>query len=155
ATAARPLVTSTVATPGTSVMVTVENSRTVTTARPPSRIRANDSLPVVIRSRTSTGSRNRRSVGSGDEARATATRPSTEVTYPACSWAAATETRANVATTGIARIERPRYARRMAEPPKAPSGTVRVGRSADVQGARRGPPVLVNLPLPHDRDLAP
>ena len=97
ATATRPLPTATVATPGTSVIVTAENSRMVTTALPPSRMRAKDSLPVAMRSRTKMASRNFRGVNSGDEARTTVTLPSSVVTTPARSWAVANDAVASVA----------------------------------------------------------
>src|SRR5436190_1075918 len=97
ATATRPLATSTVATPGTSVIVTVEYSRIVTTARPPSRTRAKESLSVAMRSRTKTAARSSSGLADAAGARTTVTLPSSVVTTPARSCAAASDTNASVA----------------------------------------------------------
>ena len=70
--------------PGTSVMVTTERSRTVTTALPPRSMRASDSEPVVILSCTRTSSLNFSGTGCcGADACVAVTFPSSVVTTPA------------------------------------------------------------------------
>ena len=69
--------------PGTSVIVTAERSRMLTTALPPSRRRANDCSPVTTRSCRNTSSLNFRTTGCAATARAAVTLPSSVVTTPA------------------------------------------------------------------------
>src|SRR2546428_6250291 len=80
-----------VALPGTSVIVSVERSRTVTTALPPSSMRAIALSPVVTLSLTKTSSLNFSGCGASVP-RVTVTLPSSVVTTAAlAAWATATE----------------------------------------------------------------
>src|SRR5262245_48754195 len=88
ATEIRPLTTSIVDKPGTSVSVTTERSRTVTMALPPSSIRANAWSPVATRSLRNTSSLNFSGVGDA-ATRVTVTGPTTVVATPTRSCAAA------------------------------------------------------------------
>src|SRR5688572_4711676 len=81
----RTRVRSMVDSPGTSVMVSVERSRAVTTTLPPMRIRVIALSPVVTRSRRRMSSLNL-SGAPGSEARVTVTGPITVVTTPTRSW---------------------------------------------------------------------
>ncbi len=81
ATAMRPLGRSIVESPGTSVMVSVDRSRAVTTTLPPRRIRVMALSPVVTRSRNRMSSLNLSAAG-GMDARATVTGPMTVVATP-------------------------------------------------------------------------
>ncbi len=69
--------------PGTSVIVRIERSRTVTTALPPSSIRASDLSPVVTVSCRNTSSLNFSGTGLGCATRRAVTLPSSVVTTPA------------------------------------------------------------------------
>jgi hypothetical protein len=69
--------------PGTSVIVSTDRSRIVTSALPPSRKRAIDCSPVVMRSRRNTSSLNLSATGSGLADRTAVTVPSRVVTTPA------------------------------------------------------------------------
>src|SRR5262245_5669533 len=82
ATEMRPSPSCTVATPGTSVMVSTDRSRAVTVALPPSSTRTNDRSPVVMRSRRNTASLNCRGCAPGSLRRATVAVPSMLVTTP-------------------------------------------------------------------------
>ena len=81
--AARPTPMLTVETPGTSVIVSDERSRTVTIALPPSRMRATESSPVLRRSCTKTSSLNFSGTGCDSDTRATVAVPCSVVTTPA------------------------------------------------------------------------
>src|SRR2546422_2705080 len=82
--------------PGTSVIVSDERSRTVTTALPPSSIRAIALSPVVTLSFTKTSSLNLSGCGCGSATRVTVTLPSSVVTTPARGASPKTRVRQNV-----------------------------------------------------------
>ena len=83
ASAILPLEISMVATFGVSVIVNSERSRTVTTALPPSSMRARDCSPVAMRSRRYTSSLSLRGAAWDSVVRETVAWPSTLVTVPA------------------------------------------------------------------------
>src|SRR3989442_945514 len=88
--------------PGTSVIVSDERSRTVTTALPPSSIRAIALSPVVTLSFTNTSSLNLSGCGCGSATRVTVTLPSSVVTTPARGACPKTRGGQNVATARMA-----------------------------------------------------
>jgi len=99
-----PEASSSVERPGTSVTVSTERSRTVTTALPPRSMRARDLSPVVMVSRRNTSSLNFRETGAGRATRRAVTLPSRVVTTPAfSSWAIAMEGVSRAAISSTAR----------------------------------------------------
>src|SRR3989475_263052 len=103
ATATFPESRSIVDRPGSSVMVSVERSRTVTSALPPSRSRTTERSSVTIRSFRKTSSLNFRATGWRRAARAAVTRPWSVVTTPALvpwAWTSAGQHSASRTTRG-------------------------------------------------------
>src|SRR5262245_47336804 len=107
ATATLPESRSTVERPGTSVIVSAERSRTVTTALPPRRSRARERSPVTTRSLTKTSSLNFSATGCAAVVRAAVTLPSRVVTTPAFVVWAKTGPGSNPAMSDTATIVRP------------------------------------------------
>ena len=116
--ATRPIETLSVEAPGASVRVRTERSRTVTIALPPSRMRATEASPVVMRSCTNTASLNLSGSDSFVVARTTVAVPCSVVTTPAfVSWAGAGGGQASASASSEASAVSVASARVMPRPP--------------------------------------
>ena len=98
-----PPVTSRVAVCADSLMVNAERSRTVTTALPPSRMRASALSPVTMRSATNTSSRCLSGIPCGTDTRVSVAEPCNVVTMPTRASCASAPTVSNVITVSASR----------------------------------------------------